>query len=215
MPEGSATEYVIDCFHCQGQFDALNATWCSCLASERTLSCPACLKCFCNATPAYKQRFWRGAPRSLWDQKFAEHNAAPPVAWSNPEPDELPRPLVLLVDDEADIRRVAIRVIASLGYGLVVGTTGAEGLALARRYKPDLVLSDALMPQIDGREMGLQIKQDPETRHVKVVIMTSLFTATKYRNQAFNAYKVDDYLTKPLELGELRQVLQKHLGEAG
>lgn len=214
MPESPTSEYLVDCFHCRGQFDALSAAWCSCLATERSVSCPACFKCFCNATPAYKQRFWRGAPRLLWDQKFAEHNTEP-VTWSNAEPEALPRPLVLLVDDEVDIRRVATRVIASLGYGLVVGTSGAEGLALARRYKPDLVLSDALMPQIDGREMALQIKQDPATSHIKVVIMTSLFTAAKYRNQAFNAYKVDDYLTKPLELGELRQVLQKHLGEAG
>jgi CheY-like chemotaxis protein len=211
MPDSAPAEYLVDCYNCQGQFDALDASWCSCLVTNRTLTCPACLKCFCAAPPAYQQRFWRTAPRVLWDRKFEEHNAS--AEWKNPEPGDVRRPLVLLVDDERDIRRVATRIISSLDYGLVVGTNGAEGLDLARRYLPDLVLSDALMPQVDGREMCLRLKQDPATQHIKVVVMTSLFTAAKYRNQAFNAYHVDDYLSKPLELNALRDVLHKHLGQ--
>jgi CheY-like chemotaxis protein len=213
MTDSAPTEYLVDCYNCQAPFDALGASWCSCLVTSRTLMCPACLKCFCAAPPAYQQRFWRGAPRLLWDRKFEEHNAAADTEWKNPDPAEARRPLVLLVDDERDIRRVATRIITSLDYGLVVGTNGGEGLDLARRYKPDLVLSDALMPQVDGRELCLRLKQDPETQHIKVVVMTSLYTAAKYRNQAFTAYHVDDYLNKPLELNALRDVLQKHLGQ--
>ena len=71
------------------------------------------------------------------------------------------RPLVLLVDDEKDIQRVASRVIQSLGYGLVLGHNGEEGLELAPRYKPDLVLTDALMPRMDGREMARRSRRKP------------------------------------------------------
>lgn len=211
MADSAPAQHFVDCYNCQGSFDALDANWCSCLVTNRTLLCPSCLKCFCAAPPAYQQRFWRLAPRVLWDRKFEEHNAS--AEWKNPEPGDVRRPLVLLVDDERDIRRVATRIISSLDYGLVVGTNGAEGLDLARRYLPDLVLSDALMPQVDGREMCLRLKQDPATQHIKVVVMTSLFTAAKYRNQAFNAYHVDDYLSKPLDLNALRDVLYKHLGQ--
>ena len=79
------------------------------------------------------------------------------------------RPLILVVDDEKDIQRVAVRVLESLGYGLVLAPNGEAGLEIARRYKPDLVLSDALMPKLDGREMCLRLKNDPETAGIKVV----------------------------------------------
>ena len=120
--------------------------------------------------------------------------------------------MVLLVDDETDIQRVAASAILSLGYGLAIARNGQEGLALAKAYRPELVLSDALMPGLDGREMCRRIKEDPENAKVKTVVMTALYTAVKYRTEALRAFRVDDYLTKPLDFSQLRDVLQKHLG---
>lgn len=206
-----AETYAVSCHACQATFDALDTPWCSCLVTERTLVCPTCLACFCKAKPQYKQGFWRSAPKSLWERKLTEHRHAgelPP----NPPPTEAVRPLVLLVDDERDIQRVAASAILSLGYGLAVARNGQEGLALAREYRPDLVLSDALMPGLDGREMCRRIKEDPENSRVRTVVMTALYTAVKYKTEAIRAFGVDDYLTKPLEFALLRDVLQKHLG---
>jgi twitching motility two-component system response regulator PilG len=207
----AAETYLVACSACRSTFDALEATWCSCVATERTLVCPSCLACFCKAPPQYKQAFWRGAPKSLWDRKLEEHTGTfelPP----NPSPEAVSRPLVLLVDDEKDIQRVASRAILGLGYGLVVARNGQEGLELAGRYKPDLVLSDALMPQMDGREMCRRIKENPETAKTRTIVMTALYTAMKYRLEAQRAYRVDDYLTKPLDFAVLRDLLQKFLG---
>ena len=203
--------YVVQCHKCRLPFDALQASWCSCLGSERTFACPSCGTCFCKAPLAYKSKFWAGAPKELWDRKLEEKRQPfdPPP---NPAPGEALRPLVLLVDDEKDVQRVAIRVIDALGYGVVLGRDGVEGLELTRLYKPDLVLTDALMPKLDGREMGRRIKDDPETAHIKVVVMTGLYTNVKYQTEAFRAFKVDDYLIKPLDSEQLRAVLGKHLG---
>ena len=203
--------YNVACVNCQGSFDALEASWCSCLVAERTLVCPSCLKCFCKAPPAYKRTFWSGAPKALWDRKFAEHHTEFAPA-PNPPPEEARRPLVLIVDDERDIQRVATRVVESLGYGMVLARDGEEGLQLARVYRPDLVLSDALMPKMDGREMCRQIKSDASLPDVKVVVMTSLYTSVKYTTEAFKTFKVDDYLAKPIEFNQLKAILQKHLG---
>lgn len=205
--------YVVNCPHCQAPFDALEAPWCSCLTNERTLVCPTCVRCACSAPAAYKQFLWRGAPAALRERHSREHKVDD--TWSNPEPGEAARPLVLVLDDEPDIRRIATRLISALGFGVVVGRSGSEGLLLARRYRPDLVLADALMPGLDGRELALQIKQDPQLAATPVVVMTSLYTAAKYRNQAFNAYRVDDYLAKPLDLGALRSLLEKQLHARG
>ena len=111
------------CQNCGSSFDALAAAWCSCLVTERTLVCPHCRQCFCKAPAAYKSRFWSSAPKALWDRKFKEHHEdfTPPA---NPEPDAVTRPLVLVVDDEKAIQRVAARVIQSLGYGIVLAHNG-------------------------------------------------------------------------------------------
>jgi CheY-like chemotaxis protein len=207
----SPSTYSIACNNCKHSFDAFAAPWCSCLVTERTLVCPRCEQCFCKAPPAYKSRFWSGAPKELWDRKFQEHHEQT-APRANPDPADVARPLVLVVDDEPDIQRVATRVIDSLGYGLVLARDGEEGLELARKYKPELVLTDALMPRLDGREMGRRIKEDPETRAAKVVVMTGLYTNMKYRTEGLKAYRVDDYLAKPLAFDDLRKLLQKLLG---
>jgi CheY-like chemotaxis protein len=80
------------------------------------------------------------------------------------------------------------------------------------RYQPDLVLTDAFMPRVDGREMCGRLKSNPATSGLKVIIMTALYTAARYRSEAFRDFHADDYLSKPLEFKDLRAVLQKHLG---
>lgn len=207
----SETTHVVSCAACSARFDTLQAEWCSCLVTERTLACPDCGRCFCTAPAAYKRTLWSSAPRALWDRKFEEHHRAAALP-ENPPPEDVARPLVLVVDDESDIRRIATLTIRRLGYGLVVGQNGEEGLELARKYKPDVVLSDALMPRMDGREMCRRIKEHPETATAKVVVMTALFTSIKHKNEAFRVYGVDEYLSKPLDPRSLEAVLQKHLG---
>jgi len=189
----------------------MDADWCSCPVTERTFVCTRCSTCFCKAPASYKGRFWSAAPRPVWDRKFNEHNGdfTPPP---NPEPEEATRPLVLVVDDEKDVLRVATRVIESLGYGLLVARDGEEALDLAHRYRPELVLTDAILPRLDGREMGRRIKEDPEGAATKVVVMTALYTDMKFRVEGYKSYKVDDYLPKPLAFEELHALLQKHLG---
>lgn len=209
--EAERTEkYEVSCFTCKARFDALESVWCSCLSSERTLVCPSCLNCFCRANPMYKERFWASAPQELWDIKLEEHRKD--FIYPNPSPDGVRRPLVLIVEDEKEIQRVAVRDVESLGYGVVLAQNGIEGLELVKRYRPDLVLSDALMPRMDGREMCRRLKADSDTSRIKVVIMTSLYTQSKYKAEAYKDFRVDDYLSKPLEYQQLKTILKKHLG---
>jgi CheY-like chemotaxis protein len=209
-PDGQVAAYPIGCAPCRSVFDALVADWCACVVSERTLVCPACATCFCQASAAYKQGIWRDAPRALWDRKFAEHHTATGA------PAEIDastmRPLVLVVDDENDIRRLASRVILALGYGLIVAKDGAEGLELAREYRPELVLADALMPRMDGREMCRRIKADPHCKGTRVVVMTALYKSYRYEREAYKSFKVDGYVSKPLAVDALETLLKKELG---
>lgn len=60
--------YYVGCWNCLGEFDALSAVWCSDDPKSPTKLCPFCLRCFCAASEAYKQDFWRGAPARMRDE---------------------------------------------------------------------------------------------------------------------------------------------------
>ncbi|HLQ23123.1 MAG TPA: response regulator [Gemmatimonadales bacterium] len=201
--------YVVACYHCQADFDALAGPWCACLADKRTIVCARCGQCFCRAPAKYKRRFWEGAPQGLWDRWLTErpklHALSP-----NPRPEEAGRPLVLLVEDDPDVQRIMVRAIQELGYVVVLARDGAEGLDFARRYRPDVVLTDAFMPRLDGREMCRRLKDDPATSGIPVIIMTAVYTAARYKSEAFREFHADDYLAKPVELKQLRELLERH-----
>jgi CheY-like chemotaxis protein len=201
--------YVISCFNCGNSFDALDTVWCGCLTSDRTVVCPTCNQCFCKASHSYKDDVWSHAPQLLWDQKVEFESEG--ISSSYPDPKDVERPLVLVVDDEPIIQKIAVRAIESLGYCAILAHDGMEGLALAKKYRPDLVLSDMLMPKMDGQQMFRFLKADPDTAKTKVVLMTSLYTKSKHRAEAFRHIQPDGYLSKPLSFPDLWAVLKKHL----
>jgi len=203
---GSFHKYVVSCFHCRNPFDAIDSPFCSCIDKNRTLVCPSCLQCFCAAPSAYKLQFWSNAPQDLWKRRLDKPDYEPQLL---PAGMRYPRPLVLLVEDEKEIRAVAAMVIESLGYGMIVAKDGAEGLALARQHKPDLVITDALMPKLDGRKMCQQIKADPDLQGTRVVIISSVFTRNRYKTEAIREFRADDFLPKPIDFNTLREVMQR------
>ena len=202
-----AETYRVSCWSCHAEFDASTARWCACVTTERTRVCSACGRCFCKAPRAYKQEFWSGAPKALWDEKLALRRQATTLP-PNAPPGEVKHPLVLLCEDEIDVARLVVGVLDELGYGWIRAADGAEGFSLAKEYRPGLVLTDALMPRMDGRELCRKLKADADTSRIPVVVMTSLYTSQKYRSEALQL-GADDYLVKPLERGTLVQVLEK------
>ena len=203
--------YEVHCFNCGVAFDAIEADWCSCLTSDRTLVCTNCLTCFCKAAPSYKEKFWLAAPQRLVGMKAAESRRHSPVIVPNPPPDGVKRPLVMLVEDDEDIQAIVQRVCANLGYGFVSAANGLDGLILARTYRPNLILSGAFIPRLDGREMCRQLKEDPTFATTKMVVMTGLYTDTKYKNEAILRFHIDDYLAKPVSITDLISLLQRHI----
>ncbi|MEA2569083.1 MAG: hypothetical protein QOI24_1084 [Acidobacteriota bacterium] len=208
--------YSVVCANCRITFDAADADWCSCLTKERTLVCTNCLTCFCKAPPSYKEKFWVQAPPRLFERKSAELRRQEGDVMPNVEPEDVRRPLVELVEDDEDIQVIVQRVCANLGYGFVSATNGQDGLSVARRYRPNLILSDAFMPKLDGREMCRILREEPGGADIKMVVMTGLYTDTKYKSEALKRFHIDDYLSKPVAITDLINLLQRHLeGVAG
>jgi putative two-component system response regulator len=109
---------------------------------------------------------------------------------------------VLVVDDIAGNARLVEALLAPDGYAVRTAGDGAEALRLVRTEPPDLLLMDVMMPDVDGFEACRQIKQDPSTRLIPVVLVTSLEdTASRIRGIEAGA---DDFVSKPFNAPELR-----------
>lgn len=81
---------------------------------------------------------------------------------------------VLIVDDEGDIRRIGELSLQSVaGWEVVLAESGAEGVAAARAHRPDLILMDMMMPEMDGLTALRLLRQDPDLKGIPVIFMTA------------------------------------------
>lgn len=204
-------QYDVVCNSCQVVFDATEADWCSCLTRDRTVVCTNCLTCFCKAAPAYKETFWLEAPPRIFERRAAENRRQHLAVTPNLPPAEVKHPLVMLVEDDEEIQAVMQRVCANLGYGSVSAGDGQEGLELAVAYRPNLILADAFLPKLDGREMCRLLKLEPAFAATRMVVMTGLYTDSQFKNEAIKRFRIDDFLTKPVSITDLINLLQRHL----
>ena len=193
--------YKVTCPSCGRPYDAMKALDCDCLENVRSFRCPNCAACFCKAPQAFKSAFWANAPKALVERR---KQIPPPTGTHQPV---ITRPLVLFAEDDATARSIARRVISSLKRGIITAKDGEEALKMARQFWPDLVITDALMPKLDGREVARLIKEEmPRTR---VVVITGLYKDRRYRDEAIDKFGVDDYLAKPLAPAALREIVER------
>lgn len=111
---------------------------------------------------------------------------------------ESSKPLVLLIEDEAPIRRFLRASLTSQSYRLVEAETGAEGLALAGSHAPDIIILDLGLPDMDGLDVIVRLR---EWSAVPVIILTA--RGKEQDKIAGLDAGADDYLTKPFSVGEL------------
>lgn len=206
LHEGRDGRLLLECFACRTSYDILSAEFCTCLTSRPSLVCLACGHCFCSADEDYKRRFWAASPLSL--RLSARRRMRSTSGESVPASATIPR--VLVVDDDEEIRWVAATVIQRLGYVALTASGPVEALEIVRRDHPGLVLTDALMPQMDGRELCRTIKHDETISDTTVVVMSSVYTSPRYKYEALKEFGADDYLPKPIDIEALGIVLQKY-----
>src|SRR5262249_47561271 len=157
-------KFLYSCPSCHCFSNAMEAPWCDCIGPDRSPRCKICNHCFCNASNEFKTEFWRRAPKALHTdhrQQIGRTNADRLTAVTSDLPENVARPLVLVVDDSRLVRISTLRILKELGYGTMEAADADNALTLIKLYRPDLVISDALMPKTDGREMCRAIKSDP------------------------------------------------------
>ena len=81
---------------------------------------------------------------------------------------------ILLVEDEAALRKTLGEVLKQEGYKMILAADGETGLMLAKTKKPDLILLDLVLPKLHGFDVLTQLKSDPSTKQIPVIVLTNL-----------------------------------------
>jgi CheY-like chemotaxis protein len=114
--------------------------------------------------------------------------------------------IILVVDDEHPIRLFVREVLEDEGYRVVEARHGGHALELALQQRPALVLTDVMMPVMDGTVLCRELKAHPQTRAVPVVAMTAAGQTIAAATGA------DAYLTKPFEVDVLLDLVTRYAG---
>lgn len=110
-------------------------------------------------------------------------------------------PIVLIVEDNEASRDALARLLQRRNYQVLVAADGLQAMAIARAAKPDLILMDLGLPGIDGWDATVQIKADPATHHIPIIVL-SANAMPNDRHQAIAAGG-DDFDTKPVQFDRL------------
>jgi PAS domain S-box-containing protein len=166
------------------------------------------------SAPGEGSSFWFTLPVCGWSQAAAEQSAAKKglsqeqdgkacafKIWSS-------RPKVLLADDDLVNQRLTARLLEKLHCDITIATDGNEVVTLARNWKPDLILMDCVMPELDGWEATRRIRQaESSTEHIPILALTACVTEGQ-RKQCMTA-GMDDFIEKPVQGEKLQQAIKK------
>ena len=118
---------------------------------------------------------------------------------------------ILVVEDTDDNRRIIRDLLTASGYDLIEATDGAEGVALAQKERPDLVLMDIQLPEMDGYEATRQIRAIPELAKVPILAVTSY--ALSGDEAKTREAGCDGYVAKPFSPRQLLSKIREFLPE--
>jgi two-component system response regulator VicR len=117
---------------------------------------------------------------------------------------------VVCIEDEPDMIDLVRLILERKGFQVIGAEGGVEGLETIRKEKPDLILLDLMMPDMDGWEVYQQVKADEELSAIPVVVVTAKAQSID-KVLGLHIAKVDDYITKPFGPDELLESVEKIL----
>ena len=118
---------------------------------------------------------------------------------------------ILIVEDQEDNRRILRDTLSTVGYDLIEAFNGEDGVRLAQSERPDLILMDIQLPQMDGYEATRQIKRIVELKTIPIIAVTSY--ALSGDEAKARAAGCDGYIAKPFSPRELLAKVRKYLSD--
>ena len=120
---------------------------------------------------------------------------------------------ILIAEDSATIRRLVAARLTADGYHVLEAADGAEALTLARRESPDLLVLDKVMPKLDGFEVVRELREDPQTKAMPIVMLTERSSEDDVLGGL--SLGVEEYMPKPFSPHELSARVRRALARSG
>lgn len=114
---------------------------------------------------------------------------------------------ILIVDDEPKIvNLIGLRLKAN-GYEILTATSGTEGLEKCREHKPDAVIMDIMMPDMEGSEVAASIREDPDVCHIPIIFLTAVVKPHEVAKKSVRGGQY--FIAKPFNSADLLGMLEK------
>jgi two-component system, cell cycle response regulator DivK len=117
---------------------------------------------------------------------------------------------ILYIEDNYQNRRLVKRLLSKKGYEILEAEEGLQGIAIAARERPDLILMDINLPGIDGMEATSRLKSSPDLSHIPIIAVTA--QAMRGDRERIIAAGCDHYLQKPIDKDELINTIEQFIG---
>jgi CheY-like chemotaxis protein len=117
---------------------------------------------------------------------------------------------ILVVDDDPDLVETVSMMLESKGCEVGMAYDGVEGEESVKQRRPDLIILDVMMPRKDGYALCSELKSDPKTRDIPIVLLTAVGEAvpsTRYSHADGMATEADDYIPKPIDTDGLWKIV--------
>lgn len=121
---------------------------------------------------------------------------------------------ILVIDDERDVLDLIRTILKSKGYTILCANGGEEGLRLAEREMPDLIISDLMMPRVSGMEVVKRLRAHPQMKSIPIIVLSAISSDSDKPDEFWaRGLGVDDYLSKPFDpldlLGRVEYIFRR------
>jgi DNA-binding response OmpR family regulator len=120
---------------------------------------------------------------------------------------------ILIVDDEKDVLDSLSVFLRRNGYGVLVADTGKEGLRLAKKEIPSLLILDLMLPDIDGSDVAAALLSQPSTREIPIIFLTSIMTKPE-QEESGELIANRTIVAKPCKTDEILSLVKDRIGPA-
>jgi len=117
---------------------------------------------------------------------------------------------IAIVDDDRVTLAVIEKALILAGFWVYSAKDGEEGLELVKREKPDILISDILMPKIHGVDLCKKVKESQKLKHTRVILMSGVYKKITYKD-LIRESGADDFMEKPVDLNDLKDRINKLL----
>jgi DNA-binding response OmpR family regulator len=121
--------------------------------------------------------------------------------------------VILVVDDEEDIRKLLKRLLADKGHRVVEADRGLLALRMVKEHTPDLIILDAMLPELPGFDIARRIKGSEKYGRIPIVMVSAVYRGWRIAEDLKNNYGIEEYIEKPFRITDVLKAVQRLLGE--